>query len=280
MYGCCPSSSVCNAVGGCDPGPSSSQPSPPQSSAQCGQTSTITFVTTVTVTFTTSTCLVQPGSSHSTSVSSGEGGSGTSPGSGTVTLPSVSSPTTITTDGRTFTDVPSSSHSRTQATGPLISTLPDGKTIVSSSGEIIIGTDTIPVPTGLTRPTVITTDGETITFWPSSSGTASGSGGGGGGGGPLSTYTSWPAGASIIPVPISIETPVPIDGGYAEPCKLWFFSVSSFPWPPPLVGCQLTVCPTSSVCQPQVLPLGVGFGRYRLVSTRRESLNQEVCGLI
>ncbi|KAH8896825.1 hypothetical protein GQ53DRAFT_760922 [Thozetella sp. PMI_491] len=87
-------------------------------------------------------------------------------GTDTVTIPTVTAPTTLTTDGETFTFFPPSATSGNG--GPVTITESDGQVVVSSSGVIIIGSDTISVPNSLTSPTTITTDGETFTFLPPS----------------------------------------------------------------------------------------------------------------
>ncbi|KAE9368329.1 hypothetical protein N431DRAFT_512361 [Stipitochalara longipes BDJ] len=103
-------------------------------------------------------------------------------GSNTVTLPTISSATTLTTDGETFTLNPPGppSSSSPGPSGPLTTTFPDGQSEVSSSGVVIIGGKvsssgvivlggslTITVPSSLTAPTTVTTDGETFTWQPS-----------------------------------------------------------------------------------------------------------------
>jgi len=86
-------------------------------------------------------------------------------GANTVTLPSISSPTTLTTDGETFTLLPQSSNSP-GSSGPITTTLPDGQTLVSSSGVLIIGgSETVTLPT-VSSESVLTTDGETFTLLP------------------------------------------------------------------------------------------------------------------
>lgn len=49
-------------------------------------------------------------------------------------------------------------------------TLVGGETIISGNGNIILGTNTIPIPTGLTSPSTVTTHGVILTFRPSDRG--------------------------------------------------------------------------------------------------------------
>lgn len=250
MYGCCPSGSVCNPVGGCDwpeTNTSSISSSVPE----------VTFVTTYVVTsYVTSIISEACGPGNSSSLGSGGGGgiTFTEPdgvtvisksgviiiGSDTFTAPTgLTTPKTITTDGETFTFYPSSgtgsissgtnkissrSRSGSSSPGVITETLPDGVTVISSSGVIIIGSDTITVPTGLTAPETITTDGETFTFTPSSTPTSTNSSGGGVGG--LPTYTAWPSGAHITPLATPVPSPEVVKGHGAIPCSAWFLAVS------------------------------------------------------
>ncbi|KAH7336123.1 hypothetical protein BKA65DRAFT_538310 [Rhexocercosporidium sp. MPI-PUGE-AT-0058] len=90
-------------------------------------------------------------------------------GSSTITLPSVSSSTTLTTLGETFTLNPSSPiSSTTQVSSGLGSTFtrPDGQTVISNSGVVIIGSSTITLPS-VSSSTTLTTLGETFTLNPS-----------------------------------------------------------------------------------------------------------------
>ncbi|KAI0179367.1 hypothetical protein GGR52DRAFT_303474 [Hypoxylon sp. FL1284] len=150
-------------------------------------------------------------------------------GTDTVTLPTVTSPSTFVTDGETFTLLPpnqgtttTSSSSSSTTERPITSTLPDGNTLTSSSGVIIIGTDTIPVPTGITIPVTLTTDGETLTFQPSPTSTSSTSSSSSG---TLPIYATWPPGATVSPVPEGVDEPEPGDDGTRVQCRLWFFSL-------------------------------------------------------
>ncbi|KAK4118210.1 hypothetical protein N657DRAFT_685380 [Parathielavia appendiculata] len=84
-----------------------------------------------------------------------------------ITLPSVSSLTTITTGGETFTLSPITTTAQTQASGVTTWTRSDGQTVISSSGVIQIGTSppiTLPSVSSLTT---LTTDGKTFTLSPS-----------------------------------------------------------------------------------------------------------------
>ncbi|KIN03374.1 hypothetical protein OIDMADRAFT_26083 [Oidiodendron maius Zn] len=150
-------------------------------------------------------------------------------GSNTFTLPSITSPTTFTTDGETFTLSPTSG---TTAPGELITTLPDGQTLTSSSGVIIVGSNTITLPS-VTSPTTLTTDGETFTLSPQPTSTSSSSvpnqpastTSSSSSIGPLVTFTTWPSNAVIIPVTTSVNSPQQTDGGSVTPCHLWFFFI-------------------------------------------------------
>lgn len=94
------------------------------------------------------------------------------PGNGTRTPNTTPLPgTTVTTDGETFTFRPTpttSGGSSNLSTGPVATTftMSDGQTIVSSSGVIVVGSDTFTAPTAMTT---VTTDGETLTFSPATS---------------------------------------------------------------------------------------------------------------
>ncbi|KAG4428505.1 hypothetical protein IFR05_016016, partial [Cadophora sp. M221] len=95
-------------------------------------------------------------------------------GSNTVTLPSVSSPTTLTTLGQTFTLNPGPISGTNQASSGLGNsfTRPDGQTVISNSGVVVIGSNTITLPSVLS-PTTLTTLDETFTLNPSGSTTNS-----------------------------------------------------------------------------------------------------------
>ncbi|KFY94278.1 hypothetical protein V500_03359 [Pseudogymnoascus sp. VKM F-4518 (FW-2643)] len=75
---------------------------------------------------------------------------------------SLSSASTLTTDGQTFTFLPTNSLLASESTA----TLPDGQEVTSTSGLFIWGTNTLSVPTGITTSLIVTTDGETFTFKP------------------------------------------------------------------------------------------------------------------
>ncbi|KAH8891558.1 hypothetical protein GQ53DRAFT_823579 [Thozetella sp. PMI_491] len=140
-------------------------------------------------------------------------------GSDTLTVPtSLTAPTTITTDGETFTFSPTATSAITTTTpsGVLTITEPDGQIVISSSGVIIIGSDTFTVPTGLTTPTTITTDGETFTFGPPPVGSATSA---------PSTTSSTTVGAFLFPVSTQVDQPEPTKGGSIVPCDEWFFAV-------------------------------------------------------
>lgn len=148
-------------------------------------------------------------------------------GTDTVTLPSVTSPTTLTTDGETFTIFPPSSPT-TSAPVARTSTLPDGQTLISSSGIIIIGTDSFTLPTSFTTPLTLTTDGETLTFKPGPTQTPPSSSPTSTEPGPLTTFTTWPPNAEITPVTTSVDEPHQTEDGSVTPCHLWFFFVSRY----------------------------------------------------
>ena len=87
----------------------------------------------------------------------------------TLTVPTgLSDPVTTTAFGEIFTFIPTGLPVSTGNAPGLTETLPDGVVVTSSSGFLIWGTNKIPVPTSLTTNEVITTDGETFTFFPSS----------------------------------------------------------------------------------------------------------------
>ncbi len=88
-----------------------------------------------------------------------------------ITLPSVSSLTTVTTGGETFTLSPTAVPSQSQASVTTW-TRSDGQIVVSSSGVVQIGTNApITLPT-LSSLTTLTTEGETFTLSPISTTTS------------------------------------------------------------------------------------------------------------
>lgn len=155
----------------------------------------------------------------------------------TLTLPpgsSITAPTTLTTDGHTITGSPlgiSASHSPVVssssgalpaivigsttipfASGTRTVTEADGSTIVVEPSGVVIGSKTVPIPT---KPTTITTDGQTLTFGsegrrptnPSASGAASSKPSETGT--PSGTASSQPSGSVIPSGTITITPPPP-----------------------------------------------------------------------
>jgi hypothetical protein len=77
------------------------------------------------------------------------------------------SPQTITTFGETFTFTPTAApNPGPTGTNPSLTTLPGGVVATFTAGQLVWGTNTIPVPTGLTAPQTITTLDQTIVFTP------------------------------------------------------------------------------------------------------------------
>ncbi|KUJ21671.1 uncharacterized protein LY89DRAFT_729181 [Mollisia scopiformis] len=156
---------------------------------------------------------------------------------GTHTFPLPTSLTvalTLTTDGETFTFLPSSSNSPPERT----LTLPDGQTVTSNSGFLFWGTNTLPVPTDLTSAETLTTDGETFTFQPTAtSGTITSSSSSSPQSAsltettststvlPLKTFSIWPPNFTLFPVSTTVSQPKSTDKGGVIPSSAWFFSI-------------------------------------------------------
>lgn len=153
-----------------------------------------------------------------------------------VTLPTVSSLSTFTTDGETFTLRPPQTTTSgqpgptTTAREPITFTEPDGQTVISSSGVVIIGTHPpVTLPT-VSSPTTLITDGETFTLRPPLPETTLPSGAthqSSTGVGPVTTFSTWPPNAIITPVTTDVDEPHQTDDGSVTPCDLWFFFVST-----------------------------------------------------
>ncbi|KAK2787714.1 hypothetical protein FQN53_004737 [Emmonsiellopsis sp. PD_33] len=147
-------------------------------------------------------------------------------GTKTLTFPPVSTPTTVTTDGETFTLVPNGP--------PTITVGEPAPPTTTSAVVVVIGTESLTFPP-VTQPTTVTTEGQTFTFVPEGPPTITVS--------PpppqttddedpSSTLTQWPPEAIITPVEQKVEKPEPEDDdddgdddSAVVPCDLWFFTI-------------------------------------------------------
>ncbi|KAK4450980.1 hypothetical protein QBC34DRAFT_378805 [Podospora aff. communis PSN243] len=196
-FGCCPSGSVCNLVGGCDtplgaiaPVQISKSPSSCPSQPVVTSTTWATYqwpdigflyaTTTTTLTKCNDTIIGMPPPTIRPTTADPSPPVNTGSviiigGTATITVPVVTgtSPVTLSTDSHTFTAFPPSSapssapSSPTAATTVFTTTGTDGQTIISSGSHIVIGTNTVTVPQ-VTAPSTLVTGGAAFTFFPPS----------------------------------------------------------------------------------------------------------------